>query len=78
MSFCISQVYIEVTNVNDNVPLTLEPVYYPHVNELTPAHTPVISLEAVDRDLEKNKTITYRIIGGNTYNLFSIDSASGE
>ena len=63
--------------MNDNVPLTVEPVYYPHVNELTPARSPVISLEAVDRDLEKNKTITYKITGGNTFNLFSIDSTTG-
>lgn len=75
-----SQVYIEVLNVNDNVPLTLEPVYYPHVSETTPAHSPVMSLMAFDRDLEKNKTITYRITGGNgnALNLFSIDSASGK
>ena len=72
------QVYIQVNNVNDNVPLTSEPVYYPHVNETTPAHTPVISLTAFDKDVEMNETITFRISGGNQFNLFSIDPVSGE
>ncbi|XP_065207257.1 fat-like cadherin-related tumor suppressor homolog isoform X3 [Planococcus citri] len=73
----ILHVYIEIINVNDNVPLTTDPVYYPHVTEWTSAHSTVIDLVAEDKDLEKNKTITYRISGGNTDNLFSIDSVTG-
>ncbi|BES90547.1 Laminin G domain [Nesidiocoris tenuis] len=68
------EVFLSVTNVNDNVPLTREPVYYPRISENSPANTPVIQLTASDPD---SLVITYRITSGNPESCFSIDSHSG-
>lgn len=63
--------------MNDNVPLTSEPVYYPHVSEGTSAYTNVIRLVADDKDFEDSKAITYSITNGNADNLFTIDATAG-
>ena len=43
-------VYVEVLNENDNVPLTSRPVYYPKIAENSKPFTPVITLHAYDAD----------------------------
>lgn len=69
--------YIKVVNVNDNVPLTSEPVYYARINERT-VNASVVQLSADDKDLETNKTILYKITGGNSDNLFAINATTGK
>lgn len=75
------EVYVEVLNVNDNVPLTAEPVYYPSVAENSPAGTPVVTLTADDADVpdegDADPTITFTIVSGNPQSLFAIDPSSG-
>lgn len=66
--------FIAVTNVNDNIPLTLEPIYYPRVKENSPVGTPVLQLSATDPD---SRTITYRITSGNPESVFTIDYQTG-
>jgi hypothetical protein len=73
-----SQVFISVTNVNDNTPLSESPVYYPRVAENSPANTPVLQLAASDGDLDPALALTYRITGGNPESFFTMDTTSGE
>merc|ERR1712008_411682 len=40
------QVYVEVLNMNDNVPLTLFPAYFATVSENAKPNTPIVTIEA--------------------------------
>jgi hypothetical protein len=66
---------VEVTNENDNTPLTLLPVYYPSVPENSPLGREVITLLAEDADEEDNPSpLTFRITAGNPESFFSIEN----
>ena len=69
------QVYIEVEDVNDNYPLTSEPVYHAEVPENSAAGTLVTRVTATDRDGQG--PLTYAIAAGNPQSLFSIDAKTG-
>ncbi|XP_055595283.1 fat-like cadherin-related tumor suppressor homolog isoform X3 [Uranotaenia lowii] len=71
------QVFIEVQNENDNVPLTEEAVYYPSVPESSPSGVKVLQLIAEDRDIDPLQQISYRITSGNPEGYFAINSSSG-
>ena len=74
-------VFIEVLDVNDNVPMTLKPVYTPSIMENSKAWQPILQLEAYDADdsgnTQEEVKITFDIVRGNPQSLFSIDRASG-
>ncbi|XP_009877224.1 PREDICTED: protocadherin Fat 3-like, partial [Apaloderma vittatum] len=67
------EVYIEVEDVNDNAPLTSEPIYYPSVMENSPKDVSVIQIQAQDPDSSTNEKLTYRITSGNPQNFFVIN-----
>ncbi|XP_055537242.1 fat-like cadherin-related tumor suppressor homolog isoform X2 [Wyeomyia smithii] len=71
------QVFIQLQNENDNVPLTEEAVYYPSVQESSPNGEKVLQLIAEDRDIDPLQQISYRIISGNQAGYFAINSTSG-
>ena len=73
-----AEVYIEVTDVNDNIPQTEEPVYFPTVPENSADGTSVIQLQAVDKDTAPNNQIQYKITSGNPQGFFRIDSTTGK
>lgn len=72
------QVYIEILNENDNVPLSEEAVYYPSIREESPAGTEVLRIIATDRDKDPNQEITYKINSGNPEGFFAINSTTGK
>ena len=72
------EVFIEVLNMNDNVPLTLFPVYFPSIMENSKPSTPIVTLEAFDGDLDTHQQLVYEIISGDPQSLFSINPMSGE
>lgn len=74
----ISQVFIEILNENDNVPLTERPVYYETVPEGSPAGTNVFQLIADDDDIDTNQKIHFKIVSGDPEGHFSINSSTGE
>ncbi|XP_058985182.1 fat-like cadherin-related tumor suppressor homolog isoform X2 [Musca domestica] len=76
--FSCTQVFIEVEDVNDNVPLTSQPVYYPHIFEGSNAHTLIIRLNATDDDINKLTKISYKIVSGNPEGFFEINKETGE
>ncbi|XP_062556294.1 fat-like cadherin-related tumor suppressor homolog isoform X3 [Armigeres subalbatus] len=71
------QVFIQVQNENDNVPLTEEAVYYPSVPESSPNGVKVLQLIAEDRDIDPLQQISYRITSGNPEGFFAINGTSG-
>ncbi|CAL8242134.1 unnamed protein product [Merluccius merluccius] len=70
-----ASVSITVLDVNDNVPTFTEKVYALKVNEDAVVGTSVLTLTAVDRDV--NSVVTYQISSGNTRNRFAITGQSG-
>ncbi|EDW39521.1 GL11897 [Drosophila persimilis] len=76
LSNCV-EVYIEVENENDNIPLTDKPVYYVNVTEGSPENHDIITLNAVDPDRDPTQFITYNIVSGNLVGYFKIDSITG-
>ena len=72
-----TEVFIEVDDVNDNVPQTADPVYYPTVLEGSPEGTSVLRLEAFDQDSTANGALTYEITSGNPQGFFAINRTTG-
>ncbi|KAI4874532.1 hypothetical protein NFI96_008030 [Prochilodus magdalenae] len=68
-----ASVTITVMDVNDNRPEFLQKEYFVRLNEDAVVGTSVVSVTAVDRDV--NSAVTYQITGGNTRNRFAISTA---
>ncbi|TSX58272.1 Protocadherin Fat 3 [Bagarius yarrelli] len=69
------EVYVKVEDVNDNAPLTSEPIYHPYVLENSPKGVSVVQVQATDPDITTfTSHLTYRITAGNPQNFFTINS----
>ncbi|XP_051521516.1 protocadherin Fat 3-like isoform X2 [Myxocyprinus asiaticus] len=72
------QVYIQVEDVNDNAPLTSEPMYHATIPENSPKDQSVIQIHAQDPDATASEPrLSFRISSGNPQNFFSINSRTG-
>ncbi|XP_053502499.1 protocadherin Fat 3a [Ictalurus furcatus] len=72
------QVYIQVEDVNDNAPLTSEPMYHASVPENSPKDVSIIQIQAQDPDATATEPrFSFRIASGNPQNFFSINSRTG-
>ncbi|KAM4620340.1 protocadherin Fat 3 [Polymixia lowei] len=72
------EVFIQVEDVNDNAPLTSDPIYHPVVKENSPKDVSVIRIQAQDPDLTATPSrLSYRITAGNPQNFFSINPKTG-
>ncbi|KAF4082055.1 hypothetical protein AMELA_G00147240 [Ameiurus melas] len=72
------EVYVQVEDVNDNAPLTSEPIYHPYVLENSPKDVSVVRVQANDPDITSFANhLTYRITAGNPQNFFTINSKKG-
>ncbi|XP_053703162.1 protocadherin Fat 3 isoform X3 [Synchiropus splendidus] len=72
------EVFIQVEDVNDNAPLTSDPIYHPSVMENSPKDVSVIRIQAQDPDLSAAPArLSYRITAGNPQNFFSINPKTG-
>ncbi|GFY72934.1 protocadherin Fat 1 [Trichonephila inaurata madagascariensis] len=69
-------VYVEVEDENDNIPLTFEPVYYSNIPENSPEGTTVVKMEAFDLDVNPDQRISYHVTAGDPQSYFSLDSAT--
>lgn len=88
LSFCpagFSHCYLlllflhQVEDVNDNAPLTSDPIYHPIIKENSPKDVSVIRIQAQDPDLTATPTrLSYRISAGNPQNFFSINPKTGK
>lgn len=70
-----ASISMTVLDVNDNNPEFTQKAYYMRLNEDAAVGTSVVTISAVDRDI--NSVVTYQISSGNTRNRFSITSQSG-
>uniref|UniRef100_A0A8I3MSP3 Protocadherin Fat 2 n=1 Tax=Canis lupus familiaris TaxID=9615 RepID=A0A8I3MSP3_CANLF len=73
----VTEVYIEVTDVNDNPPQMSRPVFYPSVREDAPLHTSVLQLDARDPDSSSKGKLTFNITSGNNMGFFVIHPVTG-
>uniref|UniRef100_A0A8C2Z7U2 FAT atypical cadherin 3 n=1 Tax=Cyclopterus lumpus TaxID=8103 RepID=A0A8C2Z7U2_CYCLU len=72
------EVFIQVEDVNDNAPLTSDPIYHPVIMENSPKDVSVIRIQAQDPDLTATPSrLSYRITAGNPQNFFSINPRTG-
>lgn len=71
-------VFIEVEDLNDNIPQTIEPAYYASVVENSKAGVTVVKIEAEDRDQNPLQRLQFDITGGNPQGFFRIDPVSGK
>ncbi|XP_057205827.1 protocadherin Fat 1 isoform X2 [Triplophysa rosa] len=71
------EVYIEVQDVNDNAPLTSEPVYFPSLSENSPKDVSVIQIKAFDPDTKSSDNLSFKITSGNPQGFFTINSQTG-
>lgn len=76
--FSKMEIFIEVLNVNDNVPLTLFPAYFPSIMENSKPSTPIVTLEAFDGDSDMHQQLVYEIISGDPQSLFSVNPTTGQ
>ncbi|XP_014797646.1 PREDICTED: neural-cadherin-like [Calidris pugnax] len=72
-------VYINITDVNDNVPFFTSSIYEASVTEGAGVGTFVIQVSATDLDLGQNGEITYSLLhdSGRDYTYFRLDSQTG-
>ncbi|XP_036387094.1 cadherin EGF LAG seven-pass G-type receptor 2 [Megalops cyprinoides] len=70
-----ASVSMTILDVNDNNPQFTQRSYHTRLNEDAAVGTSVVTVSAVDRDI--NSVVTYQITSGNTRNRFSITSQSG-
>ncbi|KAM4544779.1 protocadherin Fat 3 [Odontesthes bonariensis] len=72
------EVFIQVEDVNDNAPLTSDPIYHPVIVENSPKDVSVIRIQAQDPDLTATPSrLSYRITAGNPQNFFTINPKTG-
>ncbi|XP_002940912.2 protocadherin Fat 1 isoform X3 [Xenopus tropicalis] len=71
------QIYIEIEDVNDNAPQTVEPVYYPEVMENSAKDVSVVQINAFDPDSISSDKLTYKISTGNPQGFFAINPKTG-
>ncbi|KAH3831074.1 hypothetical protein DPMN_104335 [Dreissena polymorpha] len=70
------EVYIEVTDVNDHIPLTFEPVYYGTVVE-NANNDFVTQIQAFDLDRNLNQSLKYAITRFDPLEFFQIHPDTG-
>ncbi|KFV19902.1 Neural-cadherin, partial [Tauraco erythrolophus] len=72
-------VYINVTDVNDNVPFFTSSIYEASITEAAGVGTFVVQVSATDLDLGQNGEITYSLLhdSGRDYTCFHLDSRTG-
>uniref|UniRef100_A0A671XGE4 Cadherin-23 n=1 Tax=Sparus aurata TaxID=8175 RepID=A0A671XGE4_SPAAU len=70
-------VFVEVQDVNDNRPIFLQNSYETSILESVPRGTSILQVQTTDADQGENGRVLYRILTGNSNNLFSIDRQTG-
>ncbi|XP_077182634.1 protocadherin Fat 2 isoform X2 [Paroedura picta] len=73
----VAEIYIEVTDINDNPPQMSNPIFYSSVMENSPANTSILQVEATDPDFSSQGKLTFHIISGNHQGFFVINPVTG-
>ncbi|KAF7224845.1 neural-cadherin [Nothobranchius furzeri] len=74
-----TRVYVNITDVNDNVPFFTSSIYEASVTEGAQMGTSVLQVSAHDKDLGLNGEITYSLLSDSSgdHNFFRIDPEAG-
>ncbi|KAM4747111.1 protocadherin Fat 2 [Rhinophrynus dorsalis] len=75
--FSVAEIYIEVTDVNDNIPQMSQAVFYASVSENSPPGVSVLQLDAFDADSLSNGKLSYHFSSGNSQGFFMLDPHTG-
>ncbi|KAM5172175.1 protocadherin Fat 2 [Mantella aurantiaca] len=75
--FSIAEVYIEVTDVNDNIPQFSKVVFYASVLENSPPNVSVLQLDATDADSISAGKLSFQFLSGNSQGLFALNPNTG-
>ncbi|XP_028324077.1 cadherin-23 isoform X1 [Gouania willdenowi] len=70
-------VFVEVQDVNDNRPIFLQNSYETSILESASRGASILQVQATDADQGENGRVLYRILSGNSNELFSIDRQTG-
>ncbi|XP_068134493.1 protocadherin Fat 2 [Hyperolius riggenbachi] len=73
----VAEVYIEVADVNDNIPQLSKAVFYASVPENSPPNVSILSLEATDADLVSAGKLTFHFSSGSSQGLFMLNPNTG-
>ncbi|KAM3849026.1 protocadherin Fat 2 [Vipera latastei] len=73
----VVEIYIEISDINDNPPQMSRPVFYSSVLENSPANTSILQVEAIDPDTDSQERLTFHIINGNHQGFFAINPLTG-
>uniref|UniRef100_A0A8C5SWR8 Cadherin domain-containing protein n=1 Tax=Laticauda laticaudata TaxID=8630 RepID=A0A8C5SWR8_LATLA len=74
----VVEIYIEISDINDNPPQMSRTVFYSSVLENSPANTSILQVEAVDPDTDSQGKLTFLIINGNHQGMFAINPFTGK
>lgn len=74
----VAEIYIEVTDINDNPPQMSSPILYSSVVENSPPNTSILQVEATDPDFSSQGKLTFQIISGNHQGFFVINPVTGK
>ncbi|XP_053574662.1 protocadherin Fat 2 [Bombina bombina] len=75
--FSVAEVYIEVTDINDNIPQLSHAVFYASVPENSPADLSILQLEASDADSISANQLSYQFSAGNSQGFFRLNPNTG-
>nr|XP_056703533.1 protocadherin Fat 2 [Euleptes europaea] len=73
----VAEIYIEVTDINDNPPQMSSPIIYSSVMENSPPNTSILQVKATDPDFSSQGKLTFHIINGNHQGFFAINPVTG-
>ncbi|XP_039339419.1 protocadherin gamma-B1-like [Mauremys reevesii] len=75
-------ILLQISDINDNAPVFEKPSYTAYVPENNPSGASIFSVDASDRDLDRNARVTYSILSSNLQEVplssyISINSQTG-
>ncbi|XP_075458244.1 protocadherin Fat 2 [Ascaphus truei] len=73
----VAEVYIEVTDVNDNIPQLSQVVFYASVMENSPPNVSVLQLNAWDDDSISTGKLSFHFSNGNGQGFFILNPSTG-
>ncbi|XP_069825207.1 protocadherin Fat 2 [Dendropsophus ebraccatus] len=73
----MAEVYIEVADVNDNIPQLSKAVFYASVHENSPPHVSILQLDATDADTVSAGKLSFHFSSGNNQGFFTLNPSTG-
>ncbi|OCT88214.1 protocadherin Fat 2 [Xenopus laevis] len=73
----VAEVYIEVTDINDNIPQLSQAVFYASITENSQPDVSVLQLDAFDSDFVSAGKISFQFSNGNSQGFFALNPSTG-